>query len=63
MLIGIDASRALRAQRTGTEHYSLEIIQHLLALPETTQHRLRLYVDQAIPADSTLLRAIAAFEQ
>lgn len=48
MIIGIDASRALRARRTGTERYSLEIIRHLLALPEATQHRWRLYVN-ALP--------------
>jgi glycosyltransferase involved in cell wall biosynthesis len=45
MLIGIDASRALRARRTGTERYSLEIIRHLLALPAAAQHQWRLYVD------------------
>jgi glycosyltransferase involved in cell wall biosynthesis len=45
MWIGIDASRALRAQRTGTERYALEIIQHLLALPQAHQHQWRLYVD------------------
>src|SRR5690349_12201469 len=45
MLIGIDATRALRAKRTGTERYALEIIQHMLALPEANQHRWRLYVD------------------
>lgn len=45
MLFGIDASRALRAQRTGTERYALEIIEHLLALPQASQHRWRLYVD------------------
>lgn len=45
MIIGIDASRALRARRTGTERYSLEIIRHLLALPEATEHRWRLYAD------------------
>ncbi len=45
MLIGIDASRALRAKRTGTERYSLEIIQHLLLLPAAVQHQWRLYVD------------------
>lgn len=50
MLIGIDASRALRARRTGTEHYALAIIQHLLALPEARQHEWRLYVDQLPPA-------------
>lgn len=45
MLIGIDASRALRAQRTGTERYSLEITRHLLELPEAEKHQWRLYVD------------------
>ena len=44
MLIGIDASRAVRAQRTGTERYALEIIRHLVALPVAAAHRLRLYV-------------------
>lgn len=48
MLIGIDASRALRAKRTGTERYSLEIIQHLLALPAAREHHWRLYVDQPV---------------
>ena len=46
MIIGIDASRALRAQRTGTERYALEIIRHLLALPAAIDHHWRLYVDQ-----------------
>lgn len=45
MIIGIDASRAVRAQRTGTERYSLEIIRHLLAMPEAGEHRWRLYLD------------------
>ncbi|MFN3982799.1 MAG: glycosyltransferase, partial [Caldilinea sp.] len=45
MIIGIDASRAVRAQRTGTERYSLEIIRHLLAMPEASEHRWRLYLD------------------
>jgi glycosyltransferase involved in cell wall biosynthesis len=45
MLIGIDASRALRARRTGTERYSLEIIRHLLRLPEAAAHNWRLYAD------------------
>ncbi len=49
LLIGIDASRALRARRTGTERYSLEIIQHLLALPQAAQHTWRLYADSPPP--------------
>ena len=47
MLIGIDASRALRARRTGTENYSLQLIRHLLALD--SGHRFRLYCDQPLP--------------
>jgi len=47
MLIGIDASRALRARRTGTENYSLQLIRHLLAL--ASGHRFRLYCDQPLP--------------
>jgi len=51
MLIGIDASRALRSLRTGTERYSLEIIRHLLVLPEASVHRWRLYVDREAPPE------------
>lgn len=46
MIIGIDASRALRPKQTGTERYALEIIRHLLALPAAGQHIWRLYLDQ-----------------
>ncbi len=49
MLIGIDASRALQARRTGTERYSLEIIRHLLHLPEASAHQWRLYTDRTLP--------------
>ena len=45
MLIGIDASRALRTTVTGTERYSREIINHLLQLPAAGAHRWRLYTD------------------
>lgn len=44
MLIGIDASRALRSQRTGTENYSLYLIQALAALDGS--HHFILYADQ-----------------
>ncbi len=47
MLIGVDISRALRAQRTGTERYTLEIVQHLLTLPAAAAHQWRLYTDVA----------------
>lgn len=42
MIIGIDASRALRAQRTGTERYSLALINALLGLGSA--HSFRLYL-------------------
>lgn len=51
MLIGIDASRALRPRRTGTERYALEIIRGLLALPAAAAHRWRLYTDAPPPAN------------
>ncbi len=43
--IGLDASRAARAHRTGTETYSLELIKALAKLPalRQQQHHLRLY--------------------
>ena len=45
MLIGIDASRATAAQRTGTETYSLQLVRALLGQGEG--HRFRLYFNQA----------------
>jgi glycosyltransferase involved in cell wall biosynthesis len=46
MLIGIDASRAARAERTGTEAYSLHLIRAMLSA--APQHRFRLYTDRAL---------------
>jgi glycosyltransferase involved in cell wall biosynthesis len=47
MRIGIDASRAVVAQRTGTERYSLELIRALLRLPSA--HRYLLYFNHPPP--------------
>ena len=47
MRIGIDASRALRSQRTGTENYSLYLIQALAALNRSD--RFILYADREPP--------------
>jgi len=44
MLIGIDASRATAARRTGTENYSLHLIRALLTLGR--RHTFRLYFNQ-----------------
>ena len=48
MLIGIDASRAARSERTGTENYAWHLIRGLLAL--YSPHRFRLYYAQPPPA-------------
>lgn len=40
MLIGIDASRAVKREKTGTEYYSQEIIRALAAIDETNQYLL-----------------------
>ncbi len=58
MLIGIDASRALRAKRTGTERYSLELINALLALD--SGHDFELYVPTR-PANLDLFHPQARF--
>ncbi len=46
LIIGLDASRAAKAQRTGTETYSLELIKQFAQLA-TSQRRLRLYTAHA----------------
>ena len=48
MLIGIDASRAALAHRTGTETYSLNLIRSLIRLAEGSS--LRLYTNGEPPA-------------
>jgi glycosyltransferase involved in cell wall biosynthesis len=47
VLIGIDASRATVARRTGTEAYSLHLIRHLVELGG--RHRFRLYTRGDVP--------------
>lgn len=49
MIIGIDSSRAVVAQRTGTETYSLYLIRHLAKIALSRGHYLRLYVRDAPP--------------
>lgn len=47
MLIGIDASRAVITQRTGTENYTLYLLRALIERGQ--QHHFRLYFNQAPP--------------
>lgn len=44
LIIGIDASRAYQDNRAGTENYSRELIEAMLALPEAHKHKWRLYL-------------------
>jgi glycosyltransferase involved in cell wall biosynthesis len=50
VLIGIDASRAITTQRTGTEAYAYFLIRHLLPLAARRGHRVRLYFHRPVPA-------------
>jgi glycosyltransferase involved in cell wall biosynthesis len=43
LIIGIDASRAVRARRTGTETYSLELLKAMAGMA-SSQLQLRLYI-------------------
>lgn len=49
LTVGIDASRALVARRTGTERYSFEIIRHLLAMEDAAAVQWRLYTPVPVP--------------
>ena len=51
MIIGIDASRATTARRTGTEAYAYHLIRALIPLAAGQGHRLRLYFNDPPPAD------------
>jgi glycosyltransferase involved in cell wall biosynthesis len=44
MLIGIDASRAFIAERTGTENYSYELITQMLRLTASKKHTFVLFI-------------------
>ena len=48
-VIGIDASRAVLAQRTGTEHYSASLLRALSELPEARERPATLYVNLRNP--------------
>jgi glycosyltransferase involved in cell wall biosynthesis len=47
VLIGVDASRITRRQRTGTENYSLNVLRHLLAADLANAYRL--YLSEPLP--------------
>ncbi|HET7076244.1 MAG TPA: glycosyltransferase family 1 protein [Chloroflexia bacterium] len=45
MYIGFDASRAVRGIRTGTEHYSANLLRELVGSLEAKRHRFSCYVN------------------
>lgn len=47
MILGIDASRAVRGRRTGTEGYAYYLIRALISLTAETDNQLRLYFNQS----------------
>jgi glycosyltransferase involved in cell wall biosynthesis len=49
MLIGIDASRSVTEQRTGTEAYAYFLIRSLISQTGNSGHELRLYFNQPPP--------------
>lgn len=51
--IGIDAARAFKHPRTGTERYAWEILRSLLQLPQAHEHEWHLFVDRNLPPDET----------
>ena len=51
MRIGIDASRAVTAQRTGTEAYAYFLVNALIPLAQQAGHTLQLYFNQPPPAE------------
>jgi len=51
-IIGIDASRALTEQKTGTEHYSASLLEALSRLAEAQRHSFVLYVNSASEAEA-----------
>lgn len=61
MVIGIDASRAAIAQRTGTEAYAYFLLRALLPLAGERGHTIRLYFNQ--PPDPALFPAFPHVEQ
>ena len=49
LTIGIDASRTITGQRTGTEAYATFLLQALIPLATVQNHRIRLYFNQPPP--------------
>lgn len=51
LTIGIDASRTITGQRTGTEAYATFLLQALIPLATAKNHKIRLYFNQPPPPE------------
>lgn len=59
MHIGFDASRAVRGRRTGTEHYSAQLLHALSRLEQAVQHSFSCYVNSPVDQDALELFGFA----
>jgi len=48
MIIGINATAAIKQPRTGVEQYAYQLIKYLTMLPEATEHRFFLYLSAEV---------------
>ncbi|MBU3965391.1 glycosyltransferase [Patescibacteria group bacterium] len=51
MIIGINASSALREKPTGVEEYTFQLIKHLAMIPESAEHRFVLYLNSRLKSE------------
>lgn len=51
MVIGINASSALKKNPTGVEEYTFQIIKHLAMIPESKGHRFVLYFNRRLKSE------------
>ncbi|MDD5589902.1 MAG: glycosyltransferase family 1 protein [Candidatus Portnoybacteria bacterium] len=58
MIIGINATAAIKQPRTGVEEYAYRLIKHLTMLPEAGKHRFLLY----LPAETRRAEAGVPFD-
>lgn len=61
MVIGINASAALKENPTGVEEYAFQLIKHLAVIPESKDHRFVLYLDHKIRSER--LKELEAFPE
>lgn len=51
MVIGINASSALKEKPTGVEEYTFQLVKHLAMIPESVEHRFVLYLNSKLKSE------------